>query len=136
MADNYLYYYDYCRNKIEQIAELNGSVIYGTLVNGGLAFSTTVESYPSSSSVLFTLLDNRIGPGIKSRDVHVYYIFDNKKIKKLMSFRKDIFPMRLFQYGCVIFPEYEDNKCHRVEISMQAVGVKKKDGKRLNCCLE
>lgn len=129
IADNYLYYLDFETNEIKRLSSLNGSVIYGMEVNGGLLFSTTVEPYPSSSSKIATLLDYRLGPGIKSRDVHLLFVDKDLQVKEMGRYRKDLWLMRLFQYGQIMFPYYEDK--HQNEVYVNPMAVKKFDGKEI-----
>lgn len=127
MEENFLYSLDLETGSIEKLQPLNGSVIYGIPVNGGLLLSTAVEPYPSSTSIVCSLLDNRLGKGIKSRNVEVLFVYPGLQVRKVASFRKDWLPMRLFQYGFVSFPTYENLQTTIVECN--PVAVKKWDGK-------
>ena len=105
MKENHLFYLSFNQpDKIRDLATLNGSVIYGLPINDGLLFSTTVESYPSNNRGFSKFLDDRIGPGIKSRDVDLMFVSKDLKVQLLHRFRKDCWPMRLFQYGQIQFP--------------------------------
>lgn len=72
-------------------------------------------------------MDNRKGLGIKSADVFVYYVSDEGKLHLLERYKKDGWPMRLLQYGCVQFPALEDESVK--EVPVNPVAVKKCDGK-------
>lgn len=134
MEDNYLYRIalgekpqnGVTGDKVERITELNGSVIYGCHLSDGFLMSTTVEPYPSKKSRLLSLLDNRRGRGIKSADVMVYHVSGDGKLTLLARYRKDGWPMRLLQYGCVQFPTLEDENVKSITIN--PVAVKKYDG--------
>lgn len=127
MENNYIFSYSFATQNLTVLEELNGSVIYGTLVNDGIIFSTTVEPYPSSKSKIKTLLDNRKGKGIKSNHIDLYYISADKEIKRLHRFKKDLLPMRLFQYGAVTFPYYENQST--TSIYTNPIATTKYDGK-------
>lgn len=123
MADNHVYFYDFDKKEIKIIVDLNGSVINGLITKEGLLLSTTVEPYPSSPSRIKSLLDYRLGEGIKSREVYVIYVFDDLKVNILKKFKKDIFPMRLCQYGQVFFPYYDEPPTDEVIITPVAVKI-------------
>lgn len=128
MNDNYVLYVSFNTGAVSELSELNGSVIYGVGIGGGLVVSTTVESYPLKKSKLLTFLDNRRAPGIKSNYVDVLFISDDLSITKIAKFQKDWLPMRLFQYGHVAFPYYEDD--YSSEVICNPVAVKRWDGKK------
>ena len=128
MHDNYVYYYPF-DGELQKLGALNGSVIYGTEAGGGLVISTTVEPYPSKKSKLLSILDNRKAPGVKSGDVDVLFIDKDLQIHKLAHYKKDIWPMRLCQYGYVSFPQVEDDSMD--EIIGNPMAVKGYDGKEV-----
>ncbi len=128
MSKNHIYYVDYSDlSKIENLGEINGSVIYGCNLTNGILLSTTVEPYPSSKSFLKTILDDRIAPGIVDRNVHLIYVDNDKNVKILGKFKKDFLPMQLFQYGQITFP-YSDNNLYST-IMCNGMAIKKFDGK-------
>lgn len=127
MEENFLYQVNLSEApQPEKLSPLNGSVIYGCELDDGLVFSTTVEPYPSKKSKLLTILDNRRGKGIKSKSVEVYHVTDTCKVSLKGKFQKDIWPMRLFQYGCVQFPVLRKRNVKR--LVMNPISVKKADG--------
>lgn len=130
MHDNYVFYVSFDDKKICKLSALNGSVIYGVEAGGGLIFSTTVESYPSKKSKLLTLLDNRLAPGIKSKEVDVLFVSKDLSVRKIAQFRKDWLPIRLFQYGQVCFPFYENKE--KTAILCNPMAVRKFDGRIFN----
>ena len=85
---NYLYRWERATGKIESLQRVGGSVFYGCKVGTRLFFATVCE--PS--------LVNR------SRDVVLWGSVDGESWKAYMSFRKDLWPKRLFQYGQILFP--------------------------------
>lgn len=129
MSDNHLYYCSFANMEVVEIAPLNGSVIYGLSVNGGLLYSTTVEPYPTGKSLIKMMINNRLGPGIKSRDVYLGFCSQDLKVSTFKVFKKDWLPMCLFQYGQIMFPEYENEDV--VEVLINPMSVKKYDGKTL-----
>lgn len=127
MEDNFLYKVNLTEPlQIEKVCSLNGSVIYGCELDNGFAFSTTVEPYPSKKSKLLSILDNRRGRGIKTNEVEVYYVTDTCKVALVKKYEKDIWPMRLFQYGCVQFPALRKRSTN--QLVMNPIAVKRADG--------
>lgn len=127
MEENFIYFFDAEKKELRKIESINGSVIYGVAVNNGLLLSTTVEPYPSGASRIKSMLDTRLGLGIKSKDVHVLFISSDLNVTQVASYRKDWHFMKLMQYGQVFFPEYEDSTaCH---IKANPMAVKGYDGK-------
>lgn len=98
-----------------KLADIDGSVIYGTESKNEFIISTTVEGehYPNSS--LRSLFTYRRGKGIKSWKVNLMAInkSDIKDTRKIKEFKKDIYPMALCQFGAIQFIEnpYDNNIC-------------------------
>lgn len=134
MSDNHLFYCSFENKSVKELASLNGSVIYGIPVNGGLLFSTTVEPYPTGDSLFKAIFNNRLAPGIKSRGVELCFCSDKKEVSVLKTFRKDWLPISLFQYGQVLFPGYENEELD--EVVVNPMSVKKYDGKSLTISLK
>ncbi|HUJ95319.1 MAG TPA: hypothetical protein VLW84_08665 [Terriglobales bacterium] len=88
---NYVYRLDR-RGRLSRLAGLSSSSIYGCRVGPDLFFSTMVE--PSSAN----------------SDCHarVYGASDDCNWQSLLEWKKDKWPMGLFQYGNVIFPNGEN----------------------------
>lgn len=126
LKENYLYYYSFETSELKVLSTLGGSVIYGTKVNRGLAFATTVEPFPSKKSKILSLLDNRRAPSIKTMDVDLFFLSEDLTLTKKASYRKDCLPMRLFQYGHISFPLYEDETDSLLYYN--PVAVKRHDG--------
>lgn len=86
-------------NGAEQIlTPINGSCIYGGETKNYYIFSTTVE--PHEGGGIKKMFSNQLGGGIKSKDVHVLAV--SKKgltIRIIKQYKKDFWPMKLFQYG-------------------------------------
>lgn len=81
---------------------LNGSCIYGCETKDYYLFSTTVEPHEGGGKL--SLIFEKLGGGIQSRDVTIVAV--SKKdlsVKQIASFKKDCWPMKIFQYGRCIF---------------------------------
>ena len=85
---NYIYRMDRCGNQLQRLSKVGGSVFYGCKVGECLFFSTAVE--PSQTNY--------------TRHAELWCSLDGSKWKKLSEFRKDIWSMRYFQYGQLLFP--------------------------------
>jgi len=85
---NHLYRMDRNGSKLECMASVGGSVFYGTKVGESLFFSTAVE--PSAVN--------------KVRYAQVWRSDNGRDWSRFLSFKKDFFPMKYFQYGQVLFP--------------------------------
>lgn len=84
------------------LTDINGSCIYGGEIKDCFLFSTTVESHEGGG--FRKLFSNQLGGGIKSKDVHILAV--NKKdlsVQFIKQYKKDFWPMKLFQYGRVPF---------------------------------
>lgn len=89
-----------------ELFTLNGSCIYGGEIKGYYLFSTTVE--PHEGHGYFC---NKLGNGIKSWDVQIVAVNkDSLDIHVVVTCRKDIWPMKLFQYGSILFPKGQENE--------------------------
>lgn len=80
------------------LTSINGSCIYGGETKDFFLFSTTVESHEGRG--IRKLLSNELGGGIKSKDVHIIAVNKNNlSVRIVKQYRKDFWPMKLFQYG-------------------------------------
>ncbi|MGH9512086.1 MAG: hypothetical protein ACRD2U_08100 [Terriglobales bacterium] len=82
----------YCLDRhgnLGTLTELNGSSIYGCRVGSALFFSTMVE------------------PGKVNRDrtVCVFGSLDSRDWQRVLEWKKDLWPMRFFQYGNAVLPD-------------------------------
>ena len=93
-------------SEINSISELQGPCIYGTNYNNKFYFSTSVEpdSTLSKWNYRFT---NKLGKGVLSRYSYIVEVDHNCDVKTICSLKKDGFPMWLFQFGNIHFPENE-----------------------------
>jgi hypothetical protein len=87
LETNHVYCLDR-RGTLTKVTGVNGSSIYGCGVGEAMFFSTMVE--PSAVN-----LDPHVG---------VYGSRDGRQWQKMLSWKKDIWPMGLFQYGNAILP--------------------------------
>jgi hypothetical protein len=74
---------------LSRLAPINGSSIYGCQVARHLFFSTMVE--PSAVNT--------------DRELHLYGSRDRKNWNQLLSWKKDRWPMTMFQYGNAFLPD-------------------------------
>jgi hypothetical protein len=123
LKKNFIYEFNF-KNSIKPLYELNGPSIYSTINKNEILFSTTVEPDSRINNILY-LITNKKGPGV-NKNVVTLVIVKKNCIKKIFESKKDIFPMALFGFGAIIFPE---NMTSDIIICPQ--GVKKYDGKTL-----
>jgi hypothetical protein len=74
---------------IRQLTAISSSSIYGCRVGDAIFFSTMIE--PSSVNL--------------SREVRVYGSLDRLQWQELLVWKKDRWPMQLFQYGNAVLPD-------------------------------
>ena len=80
------------------LTSINGSCIYGGETKDFFFFSTTVE--PHEGGGVKKMLSNQLGGGIKSKNVHLLAVKkDDLSIRIIKQYKKDWWPMKLFQYG-------------------------------------
>ena len=112
---------------LNKLAPINGSCIYGTETLNHYIFSTTVE--PPEGSGLLSMLSNKLGGGILSRDVEVVSVRKSDlKVAVIARYRKDWLPMKLFQYGTAMFPK---GHAQSEALWHYVMACKKYDGKSL-----
>lgn len=105
--DNYLYYVNQQGNE-SMLSPIGGSCIYGGESKDYFLFSTTVES-PEGRGIK-AMLSTKLGGGIKDRNFHLLAVDKNTlKVSSIKSFRKDIWPYKLLQYGYVFIPSGQNN---------------------------
>lgn len=80
------------KGSLDRVAELASSSIYGCKVGNSIFFSTMVE--PSAANL--------------SRDVWLFGSGDGLRWQNLLHWKKDRWPMRLFQYGNAFLPDGEN----------------------------
>lgn len=81
------------------IANMPGPIIYATKAHDGAYwFATSVEP-DSRLTRLRYLLSYKLGNGVSDRFVHIFTGTPEDGFKEVLKFKKDIFPMALFQFG-------------------------------------
>ena len=85
---NYIYRMDREGQNLEQLVAVDSSVFYGCKVGESLFFSTAIE--PSSINT--------------SRKAEVWRSDNGTDWYKFLEFKKDIWSMKYFQYGQILFP--------------------------------
>lgn len=94
----------------KEVMSIEGSCIYGVELKNFYIFSTTVE--PHEGRGMKGFLSNDLGDGIKSCFATLVAVKKTTgEAMELLRFKKDLFPMKLFQYGAITFPsgqEYSD----------------------------
>lgn len=118
---NYIYILRRGREPVK-VCELNASCIYGVEFNGNYYFSTTVEPDENNKGIMSWISKKR-GQGILSDEVYLVVVNKQMQFKTVMKLKKDVFPMKLFQYGSIQFP-----KGNLEELWCYPVAVKKSDG--------
>lgn len=122
MENNAIYRINIDTKCIQKIQDINGSCIYAVTNNNDFFFSTTVEPIEGKKGYM-----DKLGTGIKSRYSYLMHI-SASKINTIIKFRKDLYPMRLFQYGCVQFPKGQN---FPDKVICYGVGLNKIDGKNI-----
>ena len=93
LEKNYFYRMEKKTGQVKRLQEVESSVFWGCKVGKYLFFSTVVE--PSKVN--------------KCKDACIWGSQDGETWKCVARFRKDIWPMKLFQYGQILFPSGENN---------------------------
>jgi hypothetical protein len=96
LEKNFIYRLHKETGAVERLQEVESSIFWGCKVGDCLFFSTAAE--PSRLNT--------------SRYVYIWGSQNGKKWKRIAGFRKDIWPMKLFQYGQIFFPSGENNTRH------------------------
>lgn len=105
--DNYIYLLQ--DGKVKALCPFPGSCIYGTQTKDYFVFASTVE--PPEGRGFLNMFTYKLGKGIKDRYSHLIIVNkSNLEIREILKVKKDIWPMKLFQYGSLTFPKgQEDN---------------------------
>lgn len=111
----------------KELCSLNGSCIYGCDTKDFYLFSTTVEPHEGGGKL--SLIFEKLGGGIKSREATIVAV--SKKdlsVSHVASYKKDCWPMKLFQYGrCIFAGGQKDSNT----VWCSPVACKKYDGKTI-----
>lgn len=109
---NYIRAIDRTTGRVRNIQPIQGSGIYGVQIGDKMMISTTVE--PSKVNL--------------DRHSYVWFSANSKDWKELACYEKDILPMTYFQFGSILFPNYEGDSNYLV---WNGRAVKKLDGKSI-----
>lgn len=90
---NYIYYLDRSEN-LKQLASISSSSIYGCRVGDRIFFSTMIEPSKVNRDRLVRIYGTEFGSG---------------EWQALLEWKKDIWPMILFQYGNAFFPDGQNS---------------------------
>ncbi len=105
-----------------KVMDMPGPTIYGMEHNGVYYFATSVE--PDSSLPTWKyFLSRKHGLGIKDNYTHVISGNFEKGFREIAKYEKDFWPLTLFQFANVLFPESE----LKDTICMMPVSVKRYD---------
>jgi dipeptidyl aminopeptidase/acylaminoacyl peptidase len=93
---------------LTELARLSSSSIYGCRTGNGIFFSTMVEPSPAN----------------RDRNVRLYGSCDGVEWRSLTQWRKDSWPMSLFQFGNAILPDGRNTTDH---LAVTTVAVRQDD---------
>lgn len=103
----------------KQEYDLPGPCIFGIEHGDNIFFSTSVE--PDSSLPKWHYrVTNKLGAGVKTRKTYVITRDKNGKYSEICSIDKDLWPMWLFQFGNIVFP---NNDSKDLYITVQATKI-------------
>ncbi len=109
---NKIYKFDRKSLKIKDLIKIQGSGIYGGKNRNIAYISTTVE--PSKIN--------------RDKNSYLWISNDGQNWHKIISFKKDIWNSRLFQFGSIRFPEYDEN-IQMTSLIIEGRALKGIDGK-------
>lgn len=116
--------YDKKKWTSEIIYHLDGPCIYGCKVNNQFIFSTSVEPGFSKNAFIIDLFDRKPGPGVKKNASQLVIGNLDNGFKTITHWEKDIWPMRLGQFGTIIFPH---GKNPTNSLFLYSIGLKNHD---------
>jgi hypothetical protein len=117
---NYLYKID--GKEVMRLNGIDGTCIYGIGTEDYAYISTTCEPEAIAKNKIEYWLSNKPGKGIIGHKVSVGIITNDGTYKKIKEFEHDMMPLRLFQYGMVVFTNIVDDVCY-----ITSLCVKKND---------
>lgn len=107
-SQNYIIELDIDSKNTKIIEKIDGSCIYGFSNDLGDFLATTVE--PDSLLPKWRyIFSYKLGAGIKSWYSFLYMLSGDKKCDVIWKGKKDIYPMLLFQFGNIRFPDQHVN---------------------------
>lgn len=119
LEKNSVFYYDFGKNTLEKISNISGPVIYGAFIEGlSLGFfSTSVEPDSRMHGALY----NKLGPGVNDHYSHLYCIKKDLTVFEILKFKKDILPMKIFEFGNIQIPTNDLNNDGSIFITGQSL---------------
>lgn len=126
LEQNYLYTLTRKKGKWihEVFGQMPGPCIYGTARQDGFYFATSVEPDASLSDMRYRF-SYKLGKGVKDRYTHIIRCTRDGEIMEIAKFKKDLWPMLLFQFGNCLFPNVELDD----ELFICPQSVKRYDGR-------
>lgn len=106
LEQNWIYYYDYV-DGLKEVYKMPGPCIYGRVFENTLYMATSVEGDPTLGGWKYRL-SNKLGNGVNDRKVHIIRCDKEGNVEEVAQFKKDMFPMWLFQFGNAQFPPAND----------------------------
>ena len=91
------------------LADTNGPCIYGTQCEAGYLFSTTVEPDERLRGVR-SYLSTKLGPGVMTRETQLLLVTNTAEVREVLKLKKDIYPMKLMQYGSLQFASGQERR--------------------------
>lgn len=116
---NFLYAYDMRQKTVEKIASIKGTCIYGTVLPRGIVVSTTCEPEAHFDNQLYGMMTTKPGKGVESREVDLLYFDEDSGLQILKRFQHDGLPLKLFQYGTIVFSNFNNNRVLFTPISVK-----------------
>lgn len=107
LAPNALYALDRTRpDKITKLFDLPGSVIYGTKSKDQLIIGTSIEPGLETGNFVYDMLTLKKSDVCQDYFCHLLaYDFNTGQLTSFFSARKDLWPLRLFQFGSFFIPQ-------------------------------
>lgn len=106
LEQNYLYTLQQKNGKWTQnvVGKIAGPCIYGTARRDGFYFATSVEPDASLSDMRYRF-SYKLGKGVEDRYTHIVHCTRDGHVSEVVKFKKDFWPMLLFQFGNCLFPD-------------------------------
>lgn len=111
----------------EVLCEMSGPCIYGTVRQDGFYFATSVEPDASLGDMRYRF-SYKLGQGVKDRYTHIIRCTRDGEVTEIAKFKKDMWPMLLFQFGNCLFPDVESGD----ELLVCPQSVNRYDGKTVS----
>lgn len=136
LVKNGIYYYSESTQVLQKLYDMPGPCIYSTAFRNKkgatqYVFATSVE--PDSSLPWWRYwTTGRLGCGVKENKVHLLIGNCETGFSSVCSFPKDVWPMALFQFGNLQFPDQDMYG----GLFINAIAIKKYDGKTMQFLFE